>query len=171
MAREATGRTTQSLDLLLAIRTGRRHPSAWISSRCRSASGQPFCVPRYPGLTVRRDRDAVVVHVPMRLYRRNGRQTLLTPEGHKCAPERQANQPLVEALAKAHRWQEQLEAGEHANIDDLAKAIGVDRTYAARILKLTGLAPDIVEAILAGKEPEGVSLRRLQKELSVCWGE
>ena len=112
-----------------------------------------------------------MVHVPMQFYRRNGRQMLLTPEGHKYAPERQANQPLVDALAKAHRWQEQLEAGEHANIEDLAKAVGVDRTYAARVMKLTSLAPDIVEAILAGNEPEGASLRKLQKELPVWWGE
>lgn len=125
----------------------------------------------YPGLTVCRDRDAVVVHVPMQFYRRNGKQMLLTPEGHKWAPERQANQPLVDALAKAHRWQEQLESGEHANIEDLAKDVGVDRTYAARVMKLTGLAPDIVEAILAGKEPQGVSLRKLQMDLPVCWRE
>jgi len=59
----------------------------------------------YPGLTVRRDRGAVVVHVPVRYHRRNGRQMLLTPEDHQWAPERAANQTLVEALAKAHRWQ------------------------------------------------------------------
>jgi len=125
----------------------------------------------YPGLTVRRDRGAVVVHVPMRFHRRNGRQTLLTPEGHERTPEQQMNRPLVQALAKAHRWQEQLEAGEYANIEDLANAVGVDRTYVGRVLKLTGLAPDIVEAILAGDEPEGVSLRKLQKGLPVAWGE
>lgn len=74
-------------------------------------------------------------------------------------------------MAKAHRWQEQLEAGEHANIDDLAHAVGVDRTYAARVMKLTSLAPDIVEAILSGQEPEGVSLRKLQKNVPVRWDE
>lgn len=125
----------------------------------------------YPGLTVRRDRDAVVVHVPMWFYRRNGRQTLLTPEGHERAPEQQINRPLVEALAKAHRWQEQLEADEYANIEDLANAVGVDRTYVARMLKLTGLAPDIVEAALAGGGPEGISLRKLRENLSVRWDE
>jgi hypothetical protein len=61
------------------------------------------------------------------------------------------------------------------------RALGVDRTYAGRtcppkpwrrrILRLTSLAPDIVEAILRGEEPEGISLRRLQKGLPVCWRE
>jgi len=126
---------------------------------------------KYPGLTVRRYRNAVVVHVPMRFYRRNGRQTLLTPEGHEHTPEQQINRPLVQALAKAHCWQEQLEAGEHANLEDLAESVGVDRTYAARILKLTGLAPDIIEAILRGDEPNGLSLGKLRKNLPVQWGE
>lgn len=76
----------------------------------------------YPGLTVRRERGAVVVHVPVRYHGRNGRQMLLTPEDHEWKPERTANQTLVEA---------------------------------------------IVEAILRGEEPEGISLRRLQKGLPV----
>ena len=128
---------------------------------------------RYPGLRVRREGEAVVVHIPVRFYRRNGRQMILT-EGEPAGtptPERDANQPLIEAIAKAHRWQEQIEAGEYAGIEDLAQAVGVDRTYAGRLLRLTSLAPDIGEAILRGDEPDGVSLRRLQKGLSVCWQE
>lgn len=125
----------------------------------------------YPGLTVRRDRGAVVVHVPVRYHRRNGRQMLLTPEDHEWKPGRTANQTLVEAIAKAHRWQEQIESGEYAGIDDLVRALGVDRTYVGRILRLTSLAPDIIEAILRGDEPEGISLRRLQKDLPADWQE
>ena len=72
---------------------------------------------RYPGLRVRRDGDAVVVHIPMRLRRRNGRCMVLT-EG-EAAPVSAAkhvedaadiNRPLVEAIAKGHRWQAQLES-------------------------------------------------------------
>jgi len=58
-------------------------------------------------------------------------------------------------MAKAHRWQEQLEAGEHANIDDLAHAVGVDRTYAARVMKLTSLAPDIARRSCRAKSRRG----------------
>ena len=125
----------------------------------------------YPGLRVRRENGAVVVHVPVRFRRRMGRQMVLTPEGHQAQPERQANRPLVEALAKAHRWQEQLEAGEHASLDDLAHANRVDRSYVGRLLRLTSLAPDIVEAILRGDEPNGISLEKLRRELPVRWEE
>ena len=66
-----------------------------------------------------------------------------------------SNHTLIEAITKAHRWQEQIESREYAGIEDLAQAVGVDPTYAGRILRLTSLAPDIVEAILRGDEPEG----------------
>ena len=127
---------------------------------------------RYPGLRVRREGDAVVVHIPMRFHRRNGRQMILTDgESEAPAPEPDTNQALIEAIAKAYRWQEQIESGEYACIGDLAQALGVDRTYVGRTLRLTSLAPDIVEAILRGDAPEGISLRKLQKGVPLCWQE
>jgi len=106
-------------------------------------------------------------------YRRNGRQMVLTPGGEPEAakPERDTNGSLVSALAKAYLWQEQLESGQYAGLDELAAANGVDRTYVGRILRLTSLAPEIVERILDGDEPERISLRRLQKDLPVVWAE
>ena len=58
-----------------------------------------------------------------------------------------------------------------ANLEDLARAANVDRSYVGRLLRLTSLAPDIIEAILAGNEPEGISLARLRKDLPVIWEE
>jgi len=127
--------------------------------------------PRYPGLRVHRDGDAVVVHIPVRFRRRNGRQMILTDGDQPAAPGRDANQTLIEAIAKAHRWQEQIEAGHYAGIEDLAQAIGVGRTYVGRMLRLTSLAPDIIEAVLRGEEPEGMSLGKLRRDLPVSWRE
>ena len=71
---------------------------------------------RYPGLRVRRDGDAVVVHIPMRLRRRNGRCMVLTEGEASPVSAAQhiednngANRTLIEAIAKGHRWQAQLE--------------------------------------------------------------
>ena len=125
----------------------------------------------YPGLTVRQDADAIVVHVPMRLYRRTGRNIIVMPDDQTAERGRQANEPLVEAVAKAHRWQEQLESGKYADITDLAAALGLDRSYVSRMLGLTSLAPDIVQAILAGNEPSGLSLTRLHKGVAERWDE
>ncbi|NLF32029.1 MAG: hypothetical protein GX591_14225 [Planctomycetes bacterium] len=129
----------------------------------------------YPGLRVRRDGDAVLVHIPMRFYRRNGRNMIITEDDAEAVSARPAanpaNQTLVEAIAKGYRWQEQLESGEYASLDDLAQAVGVDRTYVGRMLRLTSLAPDLIEAILRGREPEGMSLEKLRKDLPVRWSE
>lgn len=125
-----------------------------------------------------RDGDAIVVHIPMRFQRRNGCSMVL-PEGAATLVSAaqhlddmsRVNRPLVEAIAKAHRWQAQLESGEYASLEDLAKDVDCDRTYVGRILHLTSLAPDIVEAILRGDEPDGISLEKLRKNLPVRWKE
>ena len=121
-------------------------------------------------VTVSRDGDAIVVRIPVRFHRRNGRQMVLT-HGNNGDDERESNGTLVSALAKAHRWQEQLESGEYASLEDLATANGVDRTYVGRFLRLTSLAPEIVERILDGDEPEGISLAKLRADLPLVWGE
>ena len=133
---------------------------------------------RYLGLRVRRDGDAVVVHIPMGLRRRNGQCMVLT-EGEAVPvsatqpahDDNGANRTLIEAIAKGRRWQEQLESGEYPSLEELAQAVGVDRTYVGRMLRLTSLAPDIVEAVLRGDEPDGISLEKLRKNLPVRWDE
>ena len=93
----------------------------------------------YPGLRVRREGEAVVVHIPMRMRRRNG-QCMVVTEGdavpvsaaQHVEATSEANRTLIEAIAKGHRWQAQLESGEYASLEDLAKDVGCDRTYVGR---------------------------------------
>jgi hypothetical protein len=68
---------------------------------------------------------------------------------------------LPRPSAGRSNWQ----SGEYAEITNLAKAIGVDRKHVSRIMGLTSLAPDIVQAILAGNEPSGLSLTKLHKDV------
>ena len=67
------------------------------------------------------------------------------------------------------RLRKQIESGEYARLEDLAEGLGMDRSYVGGMLRLTSLVPDIVEAIVRAEEPEGISRRRLQKGLPVCW--
>ena len=96
---------------------------------------------------------------------------ILTCDGqeHPARQERTVNSALVSALAKAYHWQEQLESGQYASLEELAAAHGVDRSYVGRILRLTSLSPEVVELIVDGKEPNGLSLRRLLKGISLDW--
>jgi hypothetical protein len=123
--------------------------------------------------TVRREGETVIVSVPIKVYRLNGRQMILA-EGSK-AEEGQApkalNVPLITSIAKAWLWQDQLESGKYKSIDEIAAANNVDRSYAGRILQLTSLAPDIVESILEGTEYSELSLRDFRKGIPVLWEE
>jgi len=76
---------------------------------------------------------------------------------------------LVVALARAHCWQRLLDEGKFKSLSDLAREISVDPSFVARLLRLTLLAPDIVEAILMGEEPSGLSLTMLTKHLLPTW--
>jgi hypothetical protein len=78
---------------------------------------------------------------------------------------------LVIAIDRAHKWQKLLGDGKFKSVSDLAREIGLDPSFAARLLRLTLLAPDIIEAILIGKEPSGLSLTQLTNQLPALWDE
>jgi hypothetical protein len=123
--------------------------------------------------TVRREGETAIVSVPIKVYRLNGRQMILS-EGSKTEEAKAPNAlnvPLITSIAKAWLWQDQLESGKYKSIDEIAVANNVDRTHVSRILQLTSLSPTIVEQILEGKEPEGMSLRQLRKGIPLLWSE
>ena len=81
--------------------------------------------------------------------------------------------PLARLVAKAHRLGAALTSGGVSDLDALARREGVGRTYLVRVLRLVHLAPDIVEAILAGREPDGLTVNHLMKavRLPLAWDE
>ncbi len=78
---------------------------------------------------------------------------------------------MVSALARVFHWQELLDSGRYTTVTELAEALDVDRSYVGRITRLALLAPDIVEAIVRGEEPSGLSLERLVKWMPMVWEE
>jgi hypothetical protein len=83
------------------------------------------------------------------------------------APPPKIDNTLVKALARAHRWQRLLESGAYGTLAELADAERISRSYVSRILRLTLLAPAIVERILDGRPT--VSLPQLLKPFPVEW--
>jgi len=122
------------------------------------------------GLTL--EGDCLVVQVPLRIKRRGGRKEIIAPESRSddSPPRSRTNEPLALMLARAHRWQGLLESGRYASIRELALDVGVDNSYLARVLRLTLLAPDVIESILNGTEPDGLSLGKLYRALAL-WQE
>jgi hypothetical protein len=122
--------------------------------------------------TLSADGGCAVVRVPLRIKRQRGRKEIIAPAGIAEAEDNQigTNRGLAVMIARAHRWRELLEGGQYPTIRALAADLGVDNSYVARILRLTLLAPDLIEAILQGTEPDGLSLEKLYR-LPLEWEE
>ena len=111
--------------------------------------------------------ETMTLHVPFRVVKRGGRKEMQLPEG--ASQTRRTDSTLVKALARAFRWKRMLESGEYATIAELAEREGIAPSYMTRVLRLTLLAPDIVEAILDGKQGPEVTLASLLKPFPVEW--
>jgi hypothetical protein len=116
--------------------------------------------------------DTLTVRIPMRLQRRGGRKLIMTPGG-VAAPARKSSrdETLVQALVRAHRWRRRIETGQARSITDLAEQEGATDAYVRRLLPLTCLAPDIVDAILDGRQPKGLRLAEVLVNGPVAWEE
>jgi hypothetical protein len=117
------------------------------------------------------DDDTVTVRIPLVFKKHGGRKTVISPDGDAW----ELRQPLVDsalvrALARAFRWQRLLDGGAHGTYDELAKAEGVSQSHVSRMLRLTLLSPDLVEAILAGRQPEEMRLEGLLAGFPDEWG-
>ncbi|MEV8466654.1 hypothetical protein AB0T83_07675 [Fluviibacterium sp. DFM31] len=113
--------------------------------------------------------DTVTLHVPFRVVKRGGRKEMQLPPG--APAQRRTDSTLVKALARAFRWKRMLETGEFATIAELAEREGIAPSYMTRVLRLTLLAPGIVEAILDGKQDPEVTLARLLEPLPPVWAD
>jgi hypothetical protein len=116
---------------------------------------------------------SITVRVPLAIRRRPGRKTVVTPVcrlGGTVTPTR-ADPALVKALARAFRYQRLLDEGRYASISEIAAAENIERGYLGSLLRLTLLAPDIVEYILDGRQPPGLSLPRLLEPFPLAWDE
>ena len=106
-------------------------------------------------------------NVPLRIVRRGGQKEMQLPEG--AAHSRRTENTLVKALARAFRWKRMLDSGEFATIAELVEREGIAPSYMTRVLRLTLLAPAIVEAILDGRTGPEVKLARLLEPFPLEW--
>ena len=113
--------------------------------------------------------NSLTIHVPFRIVKRGGRKEMQLPVG-TTAP-RAPDNTLVKALARAFRWKRTLESGEFTTINELADREGIAPSYMTRVLRLTLLAPDIVEAILDGRTGPEITLAQLLEPFPVEWRE
>jgi hypothetical protein len=111
--------------------------------------------------------QTLTVVIPLSVKPWGGRKAMVTPG--VLALEGRQDITLIKAVARAFRWRGMLEADRFATISELAAAEKMNSSYVSRVLRLTLLAPDIIEAILDGRQPEGMTLPTLMELLPVEW--
>ena len=76
---------------------------------------------------------------------------------------------MLKAIARGFRWRKLLETGEFSTIEEIAEAENINPSYISRVLRMTLLAPEIVEAILAGKQSEGLTMAKAMEPFPWEW--
>jgi hypothetical protein len=119
------------------------------------------------------DGRTITVRVPISIRKRGGRKVVLAPDGSEHHPDtlrcQRVDNAMVKAIARAFRWRTMLETGRCASIAEIAAKEQINESYVCRLLRLTLLAPDIVEAILDGKQPPEMTLAALMRRLPASW--
>ena len=116
--------------------------------------------------------QTLTVRVPFAIRKRGGRKLAIAADGSTLASSRpRIDSTLLKALARAHRWNRLLETGRYSSAAELAAAEKINPSYVSRVLRLTLLAPDIVEAIVDGRQADGIEAALLLRPFSTSWDE
>jgi len=113
--------------------------------------------------------DVITVQVPFRVVKRGGRKEMQLPDS--ATQPRKTDNTLVKALARAFRWKRMLESGEFASISELAEKEGIAFTYMARLMRLSLLSPELVDAVIDGRQPSNMTLANLMDPFPTNWKE
>ena len=105
------------------------------------------------------DGSRLTVHIPLTIRRRGGRKLVVAPQGEypQAIQQSRIDSTLVKAIARAHRWQRLIEEGAYSTLRELAASERISPSYVSRMLRLTLLAPQMVESILDGTAGDDAS--------------
>ena len=119
---------------------------------------------------ISKDGRTAVVSISVSFLQRGGRKQILSPPGTApWSPVPRVDSALIKAVVRAHRWRQMIESGKYVSSAELAMAEKVNDSYLSRILRLTLIAPDIIEAILTGRQLSTLQLDDLLKPLPAVW--
>lgn len=114
--------------------------------------------------------SSATITIPFKVRKRGGRKLILTTDGTPSpAPRARVDSALLKALARGFRWKKMLEEGDYQTLEEIANAEKINPSYVSRLLRMTLLAPEIVEAILAGRQPPGLTMAKAMQPFSMYW--
>jgi hypothetical protein len=116
------------------------------------------------------DDETEILSVPVRL-RRAGREIRMVIDGADPFAAAKPDARLIRLLLRARRFNTTLAHGEGIPFAVLAQREGVSRSYFTRLVRLSYLAPDIIQAILDGRQPRDLTAERLleHSRLPLAW--
>jgi hypothetical protein len=116
-----------------------------------------------------------VTFVPLAIKRRHSSKLIVPPVGEKFVKSTSTfDLPLIRTIGKAFYWQRMIDTGEVANATELARRFRLEPGWVSEVLRMTRLAPDIIRAVLEGRQPRHLNLHALrgrQAEVPLDWGE
>ena len=120
--------------------------------------------------------DTLHIRIPMQFSRRSSRKMIVGPDGKTLSEmiDAEANNTdytFISALGKAFSWQRMLDEGKYQTPKELAEKEKVEVTHMYRVMRLTLLAPDIIEAVLNGKQPRTLTLQNVVRGFPISWQE
>ncbi|MCP4393005.1 MAG: hypothetical protein GY804_01865 [Alphaproteobacteria bacterium] len=107
-------------------------------------------------LHIQQEKTGRQMAVPMKIKKRGGAAIVILPKG---AQQNNYDQKLISAFAKAYKWQQMLKKDSSLNIRTIAEKENVNTHYVGRMLRLNLVAPDIIKAIVEGKQPRSLKLQ------------
>ena len=114
------------------------------------------------------DKQFLMIHIPANFRKRGGEKLVIAaPGAPKITPPK--DDALLTTVVKAFRWKRMLANGEVGSMQEIADKEGVRPSYVGRVMDLCLLAPDIVAAVLDGKQPDGLTLRDLMAGIPLAW--
>jgi site-specific DNA recombinase len=119
----------------------------------------------------KRAKDVFKLTIDARVKRCGGEVRLLIPADSATESPARPVPSLIKAIARANPWSEKIIRGELTGLHSIAQLTGLDEHYAGRILNCSFLAPDIVEAILDGRQPADLTVQKLLRSLPLAWSE
>lgn len=116
-----------------------------------------------------------VTFVPLSIKRRHSSKLIVPPAGQKFVRTTSTfDLPLIRTIGKAFYWQRMIDTGEVANATELARRFRLEPGWVSEVLRMTRLAPDIIRAVLDGRQPRHLNLHALrgrQAEVPLNWQE
>ena len=118
-------------------------------------------------------KDVISIDIPMAFKKRGGRKVIVLPDGSHGHPQPAAtiDNTMIKSIARAFRWQRLLENGTYTCLEDIARSEKISASFVSRYHRLVLLAPDIVDAILDGRQPARLTMKDLLDAFSVLWAD